>query len=263
MFDEQLKARNELIEEMKKEMLGPGSEPNCMDAECEVISASPIKRYCLGILYPQGNMFKMEEDDTMGKDGSSKEEMEEDENQQEIEVTSPDEKTRFRGKADMEDTMDENISMSTKLLPSSMGITFISDCKLDELTVDISFGVYRKALISDCKIRIDDSIADDFKIPEPFQDYFSYDKETKELVLVAKFEKKQIKYWYDADQADDGTFKPYAYKMLELLKNGHVREPKEYKPVVSFKKGDYYNPLECIEDSFAKICALRYKLKDG
>ena len=263
MFDEQLKARNELIEEMKREMLGPGSEPNCVDADHELISADPEKRYCVGILFPQGNTFKMEEDDSIGVDGSSWEEMEGEENEDNLHINSFSETTGYRGKADMEDTMDENISMSTKILPSSMGITFISNKKLDELIVDVSFGVYRKALVTDCKIRIDDSIAENFKIPEPFQSYFSYDKENKELKLITKFEKKQIKYWYDADQADDGTFKAYAYKMLELLKTGYVREPKAYKPVVSFRDSDYYNPTECIEDSFAKICALRYKLKDG
>ncbi|MDE7431968.1 MAG: helicase [Lachnospiraceae bacterium] len=266
MFDEQLRARNELILEMKREMLGPGSEPNCIDVEHELVSANPEKRYCIGILFPQGNTFKMEEDDSMGEDSNTKEEIEEDESEEDKSAEKKEDKLsyeRSRGKADMEDTMDENISMSTKLLPSSMGITFISDKKMDEIIVDISFGVYRKALVTDCKIRIDDSIADDFKIPEVFSTYFSYDKEKKELVLLAKFEKKQIKYWYDAEQADDGTFKPYAYKMLELLQTGYVREPKIYKPVVSFKKNDYYNPAECIEDSFAKICALRYKLRDG
>ena len=264
MFDKQLRARNELILEMKREMLGPGSEPNCIDAEHELVSANPEKRYCIGILFPQGNTFKMEDDDSMGEDSNTKEEIEGDESEDITEIKDNDsEKEIGRGKADMEDTMDENISLSTKLLPSSMGITFICDQKLDELTVDISFGVYRKALVTDCKIRIDDSIADDFKIPEVFSTYFSYDKEKKELALLAKFEKKQIKYWYDAEQADDGTFKPYAYKMLELLQTGYVREPKSYKPLVSFKKSDYYNPSECIEDSFAKICALRYKLQDG
>lgn len=264
MFEEQLLARNELIEEMKKEMLGPGSEPNCIDEEHELISANPEKRYCVGILFPQGNTLKMEDDDSVSEDTNEKEDIIEDGDDDEAspETVQKDE-TKYRGRADMEDTMDETISMSTKLLPSSMGITFISNQKLDELTVDISFGVYRKALVSDCKIRIDDSIADNFKIPEVFSAFFAYDKDKKELTLLSKFEKKQIKYWYDADQADDGSFKPYAYKMLELLQTGFVREPKEYHPVVSFKSGNYYNPQECIEDSFAKICALRYELHDG
>ena len=263
MFEEQLIARNELIEEMKREMLGPGSEPNCVDVEHELISANPEKRYCLGILFPQGNMLKMEEDDSMNADSSSQEETEDEEVEANQQTDAFPERTGHQGRADMEDTMDENISMATKLLPSSMGITFISDKKLDELKLDVSFGVYRKALVSDCKIRIDESIAENFKIPEVFSSYFTYDKENKELSLVSSFEKKQIRYWYDSDQADDGLFKPYAYKMLELLKTGYVREPKVYEPVVSFKKSNYYNPTECIEDSFVKICALRYELKEG
>ena len=45
MYEGQLKARNELVESMKRELLGPGSEPNCRDFEREVISANPEKRY--------------------------------------------------------------------------------------------------------------------------------------------------------------------------------------------------------------------------
>ena len=78
MYEGQLKARNELIESMKRELLGPGSEPNCIDLEREVISANPEKRYALGILFPQGNMFNMEDDDTVSPDDSAQEDIIED-----------------------------------------------------------------------------------------------------------------------------------------------------------------------------------------
>lgn len=264
MYEGQLNARNELIESMKRELLGPGSEPNCIDLEREVISANPEKRYALGILFPQGNVFNMEEDDTVSADGSAQEDIIEDEEENSGNTAdNSEERQHHAHRADMEDSMDETIGMSTKLLPSSMGITFVSERKLDELCVGIKFGTYRKTLVPDCVIKIDSSISETFFVPEAFSNYFSYDRETRELKLISKFEKKLISRLYETDQVDDGTFKVYAYKMLELLQTGFVREPHEYYPVVSFKQGDYYNPAECIENTFAKICALRYKLNDS
>ena len=259
LFEEQLKARNELIEEMKREMLGPGSEKGCTDCARELISAFPEKRYCIGVLYPQGNAQNIEDDETMGEDTNSRELSEDDEDTQKKDDEN--EGKKFLGKADMEDSIDETISMSTKLLPSSMGITFVSNSKLDKLSIRVKLGIYNKAQVSDCKIHIDDSISDRFEIPDPFKSFFSYDKDKQELALLSKFDRKQIRYWYDVDKADDGLFKPYAYKMLEFLRAGYVREPKEFSHTIFFNASDFYNSNETLGDTSGKICALRYRLK--
>ena len=261
-FEEQYKARNELIDQLKKEMLGPGSEPNTIDISHELISTNPETRYCLGILYPQDNKLNMESDDSVGIDSDDKEELLGEEEQFKL-VSNDDEDKKVRNHADMEDSMDETVGMATKLLPSSMGITFITDKKIDSLNVKIKFGTYKRAILSDCKIRLDDSVVENFAIPEVFSGFFSFDKETKELKLVEKFDKKQIKYWYEQDKADDGAFKPYAYKMLGLLSNGYVREPHEFDECISFADGDYYKPMTNLGDTNAKINALRYDLGNG
>ena len=46
-------AREELINLVKKQMLGPGSEYSIPDAEHEIITYSPARRYSCGILFPQ------------------------------------------------------------------------------------------------------------------------------------------------------------------------------------------------------------------
>ena len=50
-----LKTRDEFIELIKKELLGPGSEVSIPDAEHELITTPPEKRYSIGILFPRNN----------------------------------------------------------------------------------------------------------------------------------------------------------------------------------------------------------------
>lgn len=262
MIDKRLDGRKELIERMRMEMLGPGSELSCVDLEHEIISGDPSQRYCIGILYPQGNTIGLEEDELDNKQGDSKEEiiMDDFKVEQIIEKESKDKSSYIAN--DSEDTMDENISMATKLLPSSMGFTFISKEDLKEIVVEGKFAKYRAALIPDCKIRIDDSIAENFSVPQVFDTYFLYDKANHVLELKTKVEPKQIRYWYEQDQADDGTFKNYAYKMIELLK-GNVRVPYSFETTVKFNNDNYYNSSLGIEDVEVGICALKHMLVNG
>ena len=55
---EMIAARDEYISVLRKELLGPGSEICIPDAEHELISSSPVNRYLVGILYPQGNKLE-------------------------------------------------------------------------------------------------------------------------------------------------------------------------------------------------------------
>ena len=59
---ELLTARNYLIEEFRKELLGPGSEISWPDAEHEIITDLPEVRYSVGILYPQRNSMGIDND---------------------------------------------------------------------------------------------------------------------------------------------------------------------------------------------------------
>lgn len=48
---EMIKARDEFIALVKAELLGPGSEVSVPDAEHELITTVPEKRYSIGILF--------------------------------------------------------------------------------------------------------------------------------------------------------------------------------------------------------------------
>ena len=76
---EMIKARDEFIALVKAELLGPGSEVSVPDAEHELITTVPEKRYSTGILFPKENKMQADgndvdravpEDHRSGRNGS-------------------------------------------------------------------------------------------------------------------------------------------------------------------------------------------------
>ena len=57
-------ARDEYIDLIKKELMGPGSEFSVPDPEHELISSSPLSRYSVGILFPQGDKVDQDNDES-------------------------------------------------------------------------------------------------------------------------------------------------------------------------------------------------------
>lgn len=60
---EMIKARDEFIDLVKAELLGPGSEVSIPDAEHELITTVPEKRYSIGILFPKENKMQADGND--------------------------------------------------------------------------------------------------------------------------------------------------------------------------------------------------------
>jgi hypothetical protein len=58
-------ARKTLISEIKKELLGPGSEYSIPDAAHEIITDLPEVRYSVGILFPQKERFGIDNNDSI------------------------------------------------------------------------------------------------------------------------------------------------------------------------------------------------------
>ena len=59
-----LDARKTLIEEIRKELMGPGSEFSIPDEQHEIITDLPEVRYSVGILFPQGNLYESDNNDS-------------------------------------------------------------------------------------------------------------------------------------------------------------------------------------------------------
>jgi hypothetical protein len=100
--------RNELIERLRYELVGPNEEH-------ELIDELPTQRYLTGILWPSGEKVRQEEDDHLGAG-------------QEGEETGP---------------METVAPLNKAMLPSSMGLSFVVEPGIEKLEVQVSWGQYR------------------------------------------------------------------------------------------------------------------------
>ena len=133
---EMIDAREEYIEIIRDELLGPGSEFSVPDKEHEIISASPISRYSVGILFPQGNLVQQDNDETVPVEESEKDETDleieisEEKPSDQSDPTTENTPRSYFADETADENLDDEIGMSTQYMPSSMGITFVvrGDC---------------------------------------------------------------------------------------------------------------------------------------
>ena len=164
MKAECLAARNILFDQLYKEIVGPGSGESfdrgilrsLPDEDNELITDLPEDRYYVGVLYPmKDNQMNADNDTSVPDFGGINDESEvmeaigeEDEEHGDIAATP--------GLND--DTMDEVIALSMQDRPSSVGITFIVDQNIENISADVSFATYRHAVYTDCKVPYGESI---------------------------------------------------------------------------------------------------------
>jgi len=263
--EQMIAAREEYIELVKKELLGPGSEFSVPDAAHELISSSPTSRYSVGILYPQGNHVNQDNDETVPvtEDGDST--SEEDIPKEVIgdddePVTTP----RLEKFAEKDDTADENldeeVGMSAQYMPSSMGITFIVKGKTDIVKGKVTFSTYRAAKTPDCILPFYPDNPDNYSVPPQLSNYLTYNKEEQVLRLISSIKVKDVS---SVKHDIPDNLINAAYRFADFCKSGYVREPHEASFELNFSSGDYIDQNREIDGTSAKITALRAKVRDG
>lgn len=256
-----LETRDQYISLIKNELLGPGSEISIPDREHELITTSPEKRYSIGVLFPKNNMLNADNDDSARIEESTEEDSEIDElNENEnlsdesntIEPVSPAE----------EENLDEEIGLATQNMPSSMGFTFLIDSCVDELMCHVSFATYRKSTVKDCRIPFYPSDPINYKVPEVLAAYVYYDDKEKTLRLSTQLSRRTINELKELDYLDNDEFGIYSamYKLSDQLHNGYVRVPHTIISKIDFKNGDYIDDNKELDNTTAKITALRRQL---
>ena len=170
-------AREEYIQAIRADMLGPGSEFSLPDAEHELIASLPAARYSLGILFPQGNLLRHDGDETITEDESLNESASPDLSDPLLSTASGT-SDRPAGN-DTEDlhtaeeehgALDEEVGMATQYAPSSMGLTFLVQGDCETICGKVSFGTYRRARIEECILPFRPSQPDHFAVPAALTD---------------------------------------------------------------------------------------------
>ena len=261
-INEYLSARDEYIARVKAELLGPGSEISIPDAEHELITNSPDVRYSIGILFPKNNKLNADNNDPSRVEESS--EPSEDLSDEE-EETADDEKEKPDPVTPAEEeNLDEEISLAAQNMPSSLGFTFLASSNPQVLKCEVAFATYRKAKMSDCRIPFYPDSPAKYSVPTQLSSYVVYDSEEKCLKLCTGLNRKTVHDLYERDFLDGeeyGIF-PAMYKLCDQLKGGYVRVPHNAEAVVDFSSGDYVDDNKHLDETSAKITALKRKINE-
>lgn len=267
---EMISAREEYIDIIRAELLGPGSEFSLPDAEHELISSTPTSRYSVGILFPQGNEVSQDNDETVPIEETGAEQVEIPGEATRADDPVATKKQRTYEKDDTADeNLDEEIGMSTQYMPSSMGITFLVKGNCDQVRGRVTFATYRNAKVPDCAIPYFPDDPETYTVPSELAHLIAFDKERGVLRLIASITAKEVRSIFERDTIPEAEFQilqKIAYRFVDYCSMGYVRVPHEVPEfVLDFSSGDYADNEENhnLDGTDAKLVALRRKIAEG
>lgn len=261
-------ARDEYIELIQAELMGPGSEFDVPDKEHELISSSPLSRYSVGILFPQGNKVEQDNDETVIIGEDQPEEHSEVQDTANIPKEITEKKTTSFAEFDetASENLDEEIGMATQYKPSSMGMTFLANGKCDTIHCRVSFATYRNALVTDCQLPYIPDYPDSYSVPSELSSIMTYDNKTKTFRLLRKTTPKEIRDIFERDTIPETEFvllRNTVYRLNDFLATGYVRVPHILDDIaISFKDSNYADDesTAALDGTTAKLVALRTKI---
>lgn len=262
---EYIETRSQYVELIKKELLGPGSEISIPDEQNELITNSPDVRYSVGILFPRNNKMNADNNDSARVEESADENIDDnDAEEQEAESSSGGEKPEAVNPGD-EDNLDEEIGLAAQNMPSSMGVTFFARGDSSEINCHVSFATYRHALSPDCRIPFYPRNPEEYKVPEQLASYVTFDKEEKCLKFTnSGVSKKVVRDLEERDLLDSDEYGIFnaMYKLSDQLRGGFVRIPHAVDVKLEFRNSDYIDNNKDLDETSAKITALRRRIGD-
>lgn len=242
--EEFIEARNLIYEEVKKELLGPGSEDITGDIEHELITDEPISRYSLGILFPRNNKYVQDMDSNLDRETSEdfREEYKIFNENDDVNLVKDITSHNNENNSDF----DGKISTSNELKPSSMGITFFAKGKVDELYVRVKAAKYRDSTLSDCCVKYE---GEDYFNNNGLSEYVY--REGSYLKLKKSLDYKTIKKYLNEDDKSKeySIFVNTIYTLSRQYKGGFVREPLLLNDIVKIKLCGTYSFLN-LENTF-------------
>lgn len=259
-----IETRRQYVELIKNELLGPGSEISIPDKQHELITNSPDIRYSIGVLFPRNNMLNADNDDSARVEESAEEDAEGDIPETEAEGEAGAKKPEAVNPGD-EDNLDEEIGMAAQNMPSSMGITFFARGDSAIINCHVRFATYKNAKATDCRIPFYPRNPENYVVPEPLASMIIFDNEEKCLKYVnGGVSKKAVHDLEERDLLDSDEYGIFnaMYKLSAQLRGGFVRVPHAVDVILEFGSSDYIDNNKALDETVAKITALRRKISD-
>ncbi|MCC5912721.1 MAG: helicase [Clostridiaceae bacterium] len=194
LIEECKKLRKDLLKALETEIVGPGSQ-GVYDNE-EIIEEGPLERYSSGILYPQKEKVRNNEEHDDTAQNYLSEEAKEDE------------------------VLDASINISNQYYPSALGISFYTNDICPDLQVEINAGVYRRLNATECESGVE-HIPDSVREMILFKKKLSYEERILRLNEKINIEEREaLIALFDHD-----GYRKAIYKIFQLQNNGWKRMP--------------------------------------
>lgn len=249
--------RENILNAIKEELMGPGSEQTGIDIEEEIITDLPSKRYVTGILFNKEN--EQESGSTLEKDEDSEESLQEDEIA-EFKKTMTKIKKNDKYKEDFEaldDEYYEDMNNAHIIKKSTMGLTFFIDRDINEILVNLKGARYREAKTSEFMIAYSGDV---LSLEEKeISNYIYYDNGM--LKLKQRFKNSDIKRWdsiglfNNREELKDKVYKLYNQCSRKSYKRCEINFDNPF--IIKFENGRQGKFL--IEDEKLKFFALKRK----
>ncbi|MCU0440364.1 MAG: hypothetical protein MUC49_20935 [Raineya sp.] len=251
--------RNIIIERVRKEIIGPGSDIfQCKDDfSDEIIEGKPLQRYFSGILFPK--QFQPNASDN-GEDEMKDEDSDDITDLSSKGVEQEKEKEIFEEETNKIDTQPKYISRT--FFPSHFGITFAIENTCRKFKVIIRFGNYKKSIFNDIILKYDGT---DLDLIEKygFNHFVSFDEKLKAIRFTHEIKRKQ--------KGEDGKMhdtKEYASLKLCFKSIGEAYPNHPLRKALSklffkdkYKRNDNYIELEINIDDILKSDNQHIELK--
>ena len=263
---EYIGVRQDYIEQIKKELLGPGSEVCIPDIEHELISSSPNVRYSIGILFPQKQHMVRDNDDAAVNTTETEQITENEEAS--VEATTEKKNTAEKVNSDSdpeEDSLDEQIGLAMQNLPSSMGYSFFANGKCDQIKFRLSFATYDNSRLQDCAYPIPVDLPEGYVLPSEVGYCLKYDEQYKCLRLIYKIDKKEINRIREIDTMPANEREWIInglYRLYDQLHSGYVRFPHEAMVSLDFSGKNHCDVDVDVDEIPVKLTALRRKIEN-
>ena len=167
-----LNIRHSVIDTMRAQLMGPGSEVSYLDAEHELISEKPSERYSVGILYPQNQKFGHNEY------AGDSQQISEDPDMPDSDDVQDETEGRKSFSVYREDSFDDEVNLAQQNKPSSMGLSFFVSGDLSSFAVLVQYAKYAPVKDGDIVIPY---LGDSLNIPDCLTPYISFDEKTKTI----------------------------------------------------------------------------------
>lgn len=199
--------RNAFFQMINSEMMGPGSETS-KDSENEVITESPLQRYSVGILYPQGSTMKnVKENSKEGEDDDTDEQGDTDD-------------PKVNTDNEIDEPLDLSVNTANQYYPSAIGISFYIKGASPNLEIEINCAQYKRLILQECITDVE-VLPDEIIYSPIFNQYFQINEGN--LILKEKISSKEIKRLVNLSEHQG--YRNALFKLYTMQTKGWKRIP--------------------------------------